>query len=78
MRDFALTHDNYTYHFCSKVCRQIWWEDRDMLHVKTLGERLLAGDILPPDFAGLLKYMALTPDVMGEDAYNYKWAEDYR
>jgi len=49
-----------------------------MLHVKTLGERLLAGDIQPPDFAGLLKYMGLTPDVMGDDAYHYKWAEDYR
>jgi toluene monooxygenase system protein A len=77
VQDFALTHDSYTYHFCSRVCRQIWWEDRDMLHVKTLTERLLAGHIQPPDFAGLLKYMALTPDVMGEDAYNYKWAEDY-
>jgi toluene monooxygenase system protein A len=78
VRDFALTHDNYIYHFCSKVCRQIWWEDRDMLHVKTISERLLAGDIKPSDFAGLLKYMGLTPDVMGDDAYNYKWAEDYR
>jgi toluene monooxygenase system protein A len=78
VRDFALTHDNYTYHFCSKVCRQIWWEDRDMLHVKTISERLLTGDIQPSDFAGVLKYMALTPDVVGEDAYNYRWAEDYR
>jgi toluene monooxygenase system protein A len=77
VRDFALTHDNYTYHFCSKVCRQIWWKDRDMLHVKTVGERLIAGDIQPPDFAGLLKYMALTPVVMGDDAYNYRWAKDY-
>jgi len=77
VQDFALTHDSYTYHFCSRVCRQIWWEDRDMLHVKTVTERLLAGDIQPPDFTGLLKYMALTPDVMGDDAYNYNWAEDY-
>jgi len=60
------------------VCRQIWWEDRDTLHVKTVGERLLAGEIQPPDVPGALKYMGITPDVMGDDAYAYKWAEEYR
>src|SRR5262249_23124238 len=75
--DFALTHDNHTYHFCSKVCRQIWWEDRDMLNVRTVVGRLLGGDIQPPDMSGLLRYMGLTPDVLGDDAYGYKWAADY-
>src|SRR5215468_5893564 len=76
VRDFPLTRNNYTYHFCSKVCRQIWWEDRDMLHVKTIGERLLTGEIQPADLSGVLHYMGLTPDVMGDDAYGYTWAAD--
>jgi toluene monooxygenase system protein A len=78
VRDFPLTRNNYTYHFCSKVCRQIWSEDRDLLHVKTIGERLLAGEIQPADLNGVLQYMGLTPDVMGDDAYDYRWAADYR
>ena len=49
-----------------------------MLHVKTIGERLLAGEIQPADLSGVLHYMGLTPDVMGDDAYGYKWATDYR
>jgi toluene monooxygenase system protein B len=49
-----------------------------MLHVKTIGERLLAGEIQPADFSGVLQYMGLTPDVMGDDAYGYTWATDYR
>jgi toluene monooxygenase system protein A len=78
VHDFPLTHNGYTYHFCSKPCRQIWWEDRDTMHLMTVGERLLAGQINPPDVPGLLAWMGLTPDVMGDDAYNYKWAADYR
>jgi toluene monooxygenase system protein B len=49
-----------------------------MLHVKTIGERLLAGEIQPADLSGVLHYMGLTPDVMGDDAYGYTWATDYR
>jgi hypothetical protein len=49
-----------------------------MLHVKTIGERLLTGEIQPADLSGVLHYMGLTPDVMGDDAYGYKWATDYR
>lgn len=77
VKNFPLTHNGYTYHFCSKPCRQIWWEDRDTLHMKTVGERLMAGQIQPPDVPGLLAWMGLTPDVMGDDAYNYRWAQDY-
>src|SRR5437868_12407 len=28
VRSYPLTHNGYTYHFCSRPCRQIWWEDR--------------------------------------------------
>ena len=49
VRDFPLTHNGYTYHFCSKACRQIFWEDRDTINLKTVIERLLAGEIQPLD-----------------------------
>jgi toluene monooxygenase system protein A len=78
VRDYPLNHNGYTYHFCSKPCRQIWWEDKDALHLKTVGERLLAGEIQPPDVPGILAWMGLTPDVMGDDAYAYRWAQEYR
>ena len=41
-------------------------------------DRFLAGMIQPPSVEGCLSYMSLTPDVMGDDAYNYRWAQDYR
>lgn len=77
MKNYPLTHNGYTHHFCSKPCRQIFWEDRDTEHLKTVVERLLAGQISPPDVPGILAWMGLTPDVMGDDAYKCKWAEDY-
>jgi toluene monooxygenase system protein A len=77
VRSYPLTHNGYTYHFCSRPCRQIWWEDKDMLHQKTVIERLLAGEIQPPDVGGILAWIGLTPEVMGDDAYKYKWAEVY-
>ena len=78
VRSYPLTHNGYTYHFCSRPCRQIWWEDKDMLHQKTIVEHLLTGEIQPPDVGGILAWMGLTPEVMGDDAYKYKWAEEYR
>ncbi len=48
------------------------------MHQKTVIERLLTGEIQPPDVGGILAWMGLTPEVMGDDAYNYKWAEEYR
>jgi hypothetical protein len=78
VQDFSLVYDNHTYHFCSKVCRQIWREDRDMLHVPTLDERLLAGAIQPPNLPGILRYMGFAPDVMGDAASGYAWNEDPR
>jgi toluene monooxygenase system protein A len=49
-----------------------------MLHQKTVIERLLAGEIQPSDIGGILAWMGLTPEVMGDDAHNYAWAEEYR
>jgi len=78
VRTFPLEYGGRTYHFCSKPCRQIWWEDKDLFGVKTVTERLVAGEIQPPDMAGVVAWMGLTPEVMGDDGDRYRWAEDYR
>jgi toluene monooxygenase system protein A len=75
VKDYPLDHDDATYHFCSKVCRQIWWEDRDSLHLKTVVERFLEGSIQPASLAGALAWMGITPDVAGDDAYAFRWAK---
>jgi hypothetical protein len=40
-------------------------------------ERLLGGEIQPPTVEGILSWMGLTPEVMGDDAYGYRWARPY-
>src|SRR5271170_5274003 len=45
VRSYPLTYDGHAYHFCSRPCRQIWWEDRDVLYHPTVIERLLGGQI---------------------------------
>jgi toluene monooxygenase system protein A len=75
VKDFPLDHNDYTYHFCSRVCRQIWWEDRDSMHLKTVLERLVGGLIQPANLPGALAWMGITPDVAGDDAYGYRWAK---
>ena len=77
VRSYPLTYNGYTYHFCSRPCRQIWWEDRDTLYDPTVIERLLGGEIQPPTLDGILTWMGLTPDVMGDDAYGCRWARPY-
>ena len=47
-----------------------------MLHVKTVSERLLAGEIQPPTFHGLLAYMGIAPPVAGSEPSGYEWALD--
>jgi toluene monooxygenase system protein A len=77
VRTYPLEHGGSTYHFCSKPCRQIWWEDKDTLHQRTVIERLLGGEIDPPTVEGILGWMGLTPETMGDDAYGYRWAKEY-
>jgi len=78
VRSYPLDYGRSTYHFCSKPCRQIWWQDKDLFGVKTVTERLVDGEIQPPDMAGVVAWMGLTPDVMGDDGDAYRWAEEYR
>ncbi|MHA6779863.1 toluene monooxygenase [Pseudonocardia saturnea] len=77
VRDYPLKHNGVTYHFCTAGCRQIWWKDRDNLNHPTVIDRFLAGEIQPMDVGGILGYMGLTPDVMGDDP-DYSWAADYK
>lgn len=77
VRNHSLKHNGTTYHFCTKGCRQIWWEDRDAVNHTTVVERFLAGEIQPMDMPGILGWMGLTPDVMGDDAHGYSWAKSF-
>ena len=42
-----------------------------------LVDRFIAGMIEPADLAGVLQWMGLTSDVMGDDGANYGWAPGY-
>lgn len=77
VRNYPLKHNGMTYYFCTKGCRQIWWEDRDNLNHTTLVDRFLLGEIQPMDVPGILAYMGITPDVMGDDAHGYAWTKSY-
>jgi toluene monooxygenase system protein A len=75
---YKLVHNGYPYWFCSDPCRRIWWEDRNaIVHQKTIVQRLLGGEVQPPDLTGLFDYMGLGSDEMGDDAYGMAWAFDY-
>jgi toluene monooxygenase system protein A len=46
------------------------------MHLPTVVERLLGGQIQPATVPGILAWMGITPDVAGDDAYAYRWAKD--
>jgi toluene monooxygenase system protein A len=77
VRDVQLQYDGRIYHFCSNGCRQIFWKDRDNVNHETLIDRFLAGQIQPMDVGGILGYMGLTPDVMGDDPDYEAWTKEY-
>ena len=70
-------HDGKTFHFCTNACRQIFWKDRDNVNHETLVDRFLAGQIQPMDVGGILGYMGMTPDAMGDDPDYEAWTRDY-
>ncbi|MCK2239043.1 MULTISPECIES: toluene monooxygenase [unclassified Crossiella] len=77
VRDWSLRHNGRTHHFCSRACRQYWWDDRDTLNLNTLTDRLLFGEIQPPDLPGVLAYMGLDAQSMGSDATGESWIPAY-
>jgi toluene monooxygenase system protein A len=70
-----VTHNGRVYTFCSDPCRWIFEQNpaRYAGHLSII-DRFLAGDIQPPNVAGVLAYMGLPPAEQGTDAMNYAWA----
>ncbi|MFD0476238.1 YHS domain-containing protein [Nonomuraea thailandensis] len=69
------TYEGRTYLFCSEPCKWIFTSrpERFAGH-KSLVDRLLSGDITPPDLGGVLRYMGLSEAEQGRDATDYDWA----
>ena len=77
VRSWQLDYDGHKYHFCTNACRQIFWKDRDNVNHETLIDRFLGGQIQPMDVGGVLAYMGMTPEVMGDDPDYAAWTHDY-
>ncbi len=70
-------YEGRVYHFDSDVSRWVFELDpaRYAGHMNVV-DRFIAGQIQPMNLEGGLNWMGLTPDVMGDDAYDYRWARD--
>src|SRR5262249_22950166 len=71
-------YNGQVYHFDSHISK--WCFDQDPARYAgnpTVVERFLSGEIQPMDLGGALHWMSLTPELMREDAYDYRWAADY-
>ena len=78
LKPYMTTRGGKLYHFCSAPCQWIFdiepWKHEGHL---TVVERFLAGQIQPMNLTGMIAWMGLTPEVMGDDAYGYAWGNDY-
>lgn len=66
------------YNFDSEVSK--WCFDLDPERYAghlNIVDRFLLGMIQPMNLEGGLKYMSITPEVMGDDVYDYRWAAQY-
>jgi Methane/Phenol/Toluene Hydroxylase/YHS domain len=72
------TYRGRTYYFDSEVSKWCFElePERYAGHLNVV-DRLVAGMIQPADLAGVLGWMGLTAEVMGDDAENYRWAADF-
>jgi toluene monooxygenase system protein A len=73
-----LVYKGRLYNFDSEVSKWCFETDPERYagHLSVV-DRFIAGMIQPADLGGAIEYMDLTPDVMGDDVYNYEWAKDY-
>ena len=78
LRPYTTTYGSRLYHFCSEPCQWIFGLDPERYagHMNVV-DRFLAGQIQPMNLAGALEWMGITQDVMGNDAFQYRWAKDY-
>jgi toluene monooxygenase system protein A len=78
LRPATSVYQGRLYHFDSEISK--WCFDiepeRYAGHM-TVVDSFLSGEIQPMDLTGALAWMGLTPDVMGDDAYEYRWAAEY-
>jgi hypothetical protein len=67
-----------TYYFDSEVSKWCFElePERYAGHLNVV-DRFVAGIIQPADLAGVLGWMGLTAEVMGDDAENYRWAAEF-
>ena len=74
---YPLDYNGRRYLFCSEPCKWIFEQNpsRYAGH-KTVIDRFLGGEILPPDLGGALAYMGNPQEVGGQDADNYAWAQE--
>src|SRR5260370_36871527 len=73
-----LVYQGRLYSFDSEISQWCFEQDPERYAGHhTVVDRFIAGQIVPPDLSGGLVYMGITPDVMGDDVYNYAWARDY-
>lgn len=77
LRCHQTIHQGRVYHFDSEVSKWIFETDpaRYAGHMNVV-DRFIAGMIQPMNLAGGLQWMGITPDVMGDDVYKYRWASD--
>jgi toluene monooxygenase system protein A len=75
---FESRYDGRTYYFDSDVSK--WCFDLEPAryagHLNVV-DRFVAGLIQPPNLAGALAWMCITPEVMGDDVYDYRWAAEF-
>jgi toluene monooxygenase system protein A len=73
------TYNGRQYYFDSDVSKWIFdTEPARYAGSTNVVERFLGGQIQPMNLEGGVQWMGITPDVMGDDAYKYRWASDYR
>jgi toluene monooxygenase system protein A len=74
---YPLDYNGRRYLFCSEPCKWIFEQNpsRYAGH-KSVIDRFLLGEILPPDLGGALAYMGNPQEVGGQDADNYAWAQE--
>ena len=78
LADHHSVHNGQRYHFDSHISKWCFDQEPDRYagH-KTVVDRFIGGEIQPMDLAGALAWMGLTPEVMGDDVYGYRWAAEY-
>jgi toluene monooxygenase system protein A len=66
------------YNFDSDVSKWIFDSEPERYAGHTnVVDRFLLGQIQPMNLGGGLQWMGITPEVMGDDAYGYRWAAEY-